>query len=63
MFYFKIQLIVGIYYSSARCWDDGVIAPADTRQVLGLALSAAMNAPIQRTENAYLFNSFILFIY
>jgi len=34
------------YYSTARLWDDGVIDPADTRTVLGLALSAALNAPI-----------------
>ncbi|MCU0930396.1 MAG: methylcrotonoyl-CoA carboxylase [Serpentinimonas sp.] len=34
------------YYSSARLWDDGVIDPADTRRVLGLALSAALNAPV-----------------
>ncbi|WP_313740235.1 carboxyl transferase domain-containing protein [Pseudomonas sp.] len=34
------------YYSSARLWDDGVIDPAQTRDVLGLALSAALNAPI-----------------
>jgi 3-methylcrotonyl-CoA carboxylase beta subunit len=34
------------YYSSARLWDDGVIDPADTRRVLGLGLSAALNAPI-----------------
>ena len=33
------------YYSSARLWDDGVIDPAQTRQVLGLALSVALNAP------------------
>lgn len=33
------------YYSSARLWDDGVIAPADTRRVLGLSLSAALNGP------------------
>ena len=33
------------YYSTARLWDDGVIDPADTRTVLGLALSAAANAP------------------
>ena len=32
-------------YASARLWDDGVIDPIDTRHVLGLALSAAMNAP------------------
>ncbi|HXE66959.1 MAG TPA: carboxyl transferase domain-containing protein [Rhodanobacteraceae bacterium] len=35
------------YYSSARLWDDGIIDPADTRRVLGLAISAAMNAPIE----------------
>jgi 3-methylcrotonyl-CoA carboxylase beta subunit len=34
------------YYSSARLWDDGVIDPADTRRVLGLALSASLNQPI-----------------
>ncbi|MPZ87407.1 MAG: methylcrotonoyl-CoA carboxylase [Nitriliruptorales bacterium] len=35
------------YYSTARLWDDGVIDPADTRTVLGLALSACANAPIE----------------
>ncbi len=34
------------YYSTARLWDDGVIDPADTRTVLGLALSAVGNAPV-----------------
>ncbi len=38
------------YYASARLWDDGVIAPEDTRRVLGLALSAALNAPIEATR-------------
>ena len=38
------------YYASARLWDDGIIDPADTRMVLGLGLSAALNAPIERTE-------------
>ncbi|WP_422467867.1 carboxyl transferase domain-containing protein [Endozoicomonas sp. ALC013] len=38
------------YYASARLWDDGVIDPADTRTVLGLGLSAAMNAPIEDTR-------------
>ncbi|XP_030422459.1 methylcrotonoyl-CoA carboxylase beta chain, mitochondrial isoform X3 [Gopherus evgoodei] len=38
------------YYSSARLWDDGIIDPADTRLVLGLSLSAALNAPTKRTE-------------
>jgi 3-methylcrotonyl-CoA carboxylase beta subunit len=34
------------YYASARLWDDGIIDPADTRRVLALGLSAALNAPI-----------------
>ena len=34
------------YYATARLWDDGVIDPRDTRDVLGLALSAAGNAPL-----------------
>ncbi len=34
------------YYASARLWDDGIIDPADTRRVLGLGLSASLNAPI-----------------
>jgi 3-methylcrotonyl-CoA carboxylase beta subunit len=34
------------YYATARLWDDGVIDPADTRTVLGLALSVAANAPL-----------------
>lgn len=38
------------YYSSARLWDDGVIAPEDTRHTLGLALATALNAPIQDTK-------------
>ena len=38
------------YYASARLWDDGVIDPADSRMVLGLGLSAALNAPIERTD-------------
>ncbi|KAE8747495.1 hypothetical protein FOCC_FOCC005826 [Frankliniella occidentalis] len=38
------------YYSSARLWDDGVIDPRDTRKVLGLSLSAALNAPIENTR-------------
>jgi len=38
------------YYATARLWDDGIIDPADTRRVLGLALSAALNAPIQHTR-------------
>ena len=38
------------YFASARLWDDGVIDPADTRRVLGLALSASLNAPIPDTK-------------
>src|SRR5206468_2149550 len=38
------------YYASARLWDDGVIDPADTRMVLGLGLSAAMNKPPEGTR-------------
>lgn len=37
------------YYASARIWDDGIIDPADTRMVLGLSLSATLNAPIEQT--------------
>ncbi len=35
------------FYASARLWDDGIIDPADTRRVLGLAISASANAPIE----------------
>jgi 3-methylcrotonyl-CoA carboxylase beta subunit len=35
------------YYATARLWDDGVIDPADTRRVLGLGISASLNAPIE----------------
>ena len=38
------------YYASARLWDDGVIDPAQTRDVLGLSISAALNAPIPDTK-------------
>ncbi|QJP08514.1 carboxyl transferase domain-containing protein [Pseudomonas multiresinivorans] len=38
------------YYSSARLWDDGVIDPAQTRDVLSLALSASLNAPVEATR-------------
>ena len=37
------------YYASARLWDDGVIDPLDTRRMLLLGLSAALNAPIEKT--------------
>ncbi len=38
------------YYATARLWDDGIIDPAETRRVLGLSLSAALNAPIRDTR-------------
>jgi 3-methylcrotonyl-CoA carboxylase beta subunit len=38
------------YYATARLWDDGVIDPAQTRRVLGLALAASLNAPIENTR-------------
>lgn len=38
------------YYASARLWDDGIIDPVDTRRVLALGLSAALNAPIPPTQ-------------
>jgi 3-methylcrotonyl-CoA carboxylase beta subunit len=38
------------YYSTARIWDDGVIDPAETRMVLALGISAAMNKPAQETK-------------
>lgn len=37
------------YYATARLWDDGVIDPAQTRDVLGLAISASLNAPVPDT--------------
>ncbi|MGH8802238.1 MAG: carboxyl transferase domain-containing protein, partial [Casimicrobiaceae bacterium] len=38
------------YFASARLWDDGVIDPADTRRVLALAISAALNGPVEATR-------------
>ena len=38
------------FYSSARLWDDGVIDPAQTREVLALGLSAALNARVEATR-------------
>jgi 3-methylcrotonyl-CoA carboxylase beta subunit len=38
------------YYASARLWDDGVVDPADMRRLLGLAISASLNAPIEETK-------------
>src|SRR5712675_789544 len=38
------------YYATARLWDDGVIAPEETRRILALAISASLNAPIEETR-------------
>jgi 3-methylcrotonyl-CoA carboxylase beta subunit len=38
------------YYATARLWDDGIIAPGETRRVLALAFSAALNAPVPETK-------------
>tara|TARA_Y100000817_G_C16496782_1_gene384971 strand:- start:179 stop:484 length:306 start_codon:yes stop_codon:yes gene_type:complete len=38
------------YYSTARLWDDGIIDPRDTRDILGLAISASLNAPMPDTK-------------
>ncbi|KKO45294.1 methylcrotonoyl-CoA carboxylase [Arsukibacterium ikkense] len=38
------------YYASGRLWDDGIIDPAQTRMTVGLALAAALNAPIEETK-------------
>jgi 3-methylcrotonyl-CoA carboxylase beta subunit len=38
------------YHATARLWDDGVIDPAQTRDVLGLSISASLNAPIPETR-------------
>jgi 3-methylcrotonyl-CoA carboxylase beta subunit len=46
----KFETETSAYYSTARLWDDGIIDPAKTRDVLGLALTAAQNAPIEETK-------------
>jgi 3-methylcrotonyl-CoA carboxylase beta subunit len=38
------------YYATARLWDDGIIDPAETRTAIGLAISAALNAPVPETQ-------------
>jgi 3-methylcrotonyl-CoA carboxylase beta subunit len=38
------------YYATARLWDDGIIRPAETRDVLGLAFAACLNAPVEETR-------------
>ena len=42
------------YYATARLWDDGILDPPETRRVLGLALSACLNAPIGETRRGVL---------
>jgi 3-methylcrotonyl-CoA carboxylase beta subunit len=42
------------YHSTARLWDDGIIDPAQTRTVLALSLSAALNAPIEGMKSGVL---------
>jgi acetyl-CoA carboxylase carboxyltransferase component len=46
----KYELEGSPYYSTARLWDDGILDPVDTRNVIGLALAAAVRAPIPRTR-------------
>jgi acetyl-CoA carboxylase carboxyltransferase component len=46
----KYALEGNAYYSTARIWDDGIIDPADTRMVLALGISAAMNTPPAETR-------------
>jgi len=38
------------YYATARLWDDGIIDPVQTRDYLGLGITAALNAPINKTD-------------
>jgi 3-methylcrotonyl-CoA carboxylase beta subunit len=46
----KIEAEGSPYYATARLWDDGIVLPSETRRVLGLAFSAALNAPIPKTS-------------
>jgi acetyl-CoA carboxylase carboxyltransferase component len=46
----KYEVEGSAYYSSARLWDDGIIDPLDTRAVLALGISAALNAPVPPTR-------------
>jgi 3-methylcrotonyl-CoA carboxylase beta subunit len=43
------------YFATARLWDDGIIDPVQTRDVLGLAISAALNAPIPESPRFGIF--------
>ena len=44
----------GAYYSTSELWDDGIIDPADTREVLGISLSVALNREFNKTPNGVL---------
>ena len=44
----------GAYHSTSELWDDGIIDPADTRKVLGIALSASLNREFSETPNGVL---------
>ena len=44
----------GAYYSTSELWDDGIIDPADTRNILGISLSAALNCEFRKTPNGVL---------
>lgn len=46
----KFEVESSPYYSSARLWDDGIIDPANTRQILGLSLTAALNNAGKETK-------------
>jgi 3-methylcrotonyl-CoA carboxylase beta subunit len=46
----QFDLQASPYYATARLWDDGIVDPAQTRRMLGLGLSAALNAPIPPTR-------------
>ena len=46
----KYEVEGDAYYSTARLWDDGILDPLDTRRVLALGISAALNAPIPETQ-------------
>jgi 3-methylcrotonyl-CoA carboxylase beta subunit len=46
----KIEAEGSPYFATARLWDDGIILPSETRRVLGLALSATLNAPVEETR-------------
>ncbi len=41
------------YYSTSQLWDDGIVDPAKSRDVLGLAISASLNAPLRSEEYGF----------